>query len=304
LIVTDRIGAVTIAPNVGPLHGHRLLFDPVSAGASTELVIGDRTLLALSDGFLILESVQDFIGSPAEPTGAYDALKPIHGEVRLPLGCFVLPGEVNVLVDAGFGPVDAEGLGIMVGGNLLRQMAARGLAPDDIGILALSHLHLDHVGWLATAEGEPVFPNAQVHVGRADWDYFVEGDEANLPLAPHIRAALVTLAEDDRVTLLDDDRQIAPGVTRLAAPGHTPGHSLFAIHDRGERAVLFGDAMYCPQQLTNSDWAATSDVDPALARRTREAYLRDLEAHGGAGVGCHFPQLKAGRIISGAWREQ
>jgi glyoxylase-like metal-dependent hydrolase (beta-lactamase superfamily II) len=288
----------------GPLADHALLADPVSAGASRTITIGERTLLALSDGFLSLEQARDFIGSPSHPTGVYDALRAIQGDVRLPLGCFVLPGAPTVLIDAGFGPVDAQGLGIMIGGNLLSQLARHGLQPADIEVLALSHLHLDHVGWLATSEGEPVFQNATVYFGGPDWDYFVESEEASLPLAPHIRAGLLALAEQDRVKLLDGDRQIAPGVTRLAAPGHTPGHSLYAIHDHGERALLLGDAMYCPQQLTNADWAATSDVDAHLARRTRERYMRDLEAHGGAAVGCHFPELRAGRVLSGAWQQQ
>ncbi len=61
------------------------------------------------------------------------------------------------------------------------------------------------------------------------------------------------------------------------------------------RMLLLGDAVYCPQQLSHSDWQAASDVDPALARRTRETFLRDLELHGGEAVGSHFPGLIAGR---------
>ena len=94
-------------------------------------------------------------------------------------------------------------------------------------MLALSHLHPDHVGWLADVEARPTFPNATVCFGAGDWEFFVEGDGGRMGLEPHMRACLLALAERDRVTLLDDDRQIAPGVTRLAAPGHTPGHSLY-----------------------------------------------------------------------------
>ena len=64
------------------------------------------------------------------------------------------------------------------------------------------------------------------------------------------------------------------------------------IHDHGERVLVLGDAMYCPQQLTELEWGAVSDVDPALARKTRERYERDLELHGGGAVGCHFPELR------------
>jgi len=288
-------------PNI--LSGYHLANDPVSTAARRRLTVGSRDVLALSDGFFTLEGAHEFLGSPTHPTAGYEQLHKIHGEVRMPLGCFLVPGEVTTLIDLGMGPVDSGGAGVLVGGNLLRQLRSVGYAPADIDLIALSHLHPDHVGWLATASGEPVFPHATVVFGRADWTYFVEESHPGLALAENIRAGLLTLASQGRVNLLDDDRQIVSGITRLAAPGHTPGHSLYAIHDGGERALLFGDAMYCPQQLTSLDWAAASDVDPVLARRTREFYLRDLDAHGGIGLGCHFPALQAGRVLGGQWRE-
>jgi glyoxylase-like metal-dependent hydrolase (beta-lactamase superfamily II) len=244
------------------------------------------------------------LGTPQHPTAGYDELRRAAGggEVRLPIGCFLVPGSSTVLVDAGVGPVDYNGMGLIIGGNLLPQLAALGIAPHQVDVLALSHLHPDHAGWVAGADGEPTFPNAQVCFGAGDWEFFVDGDGGVMGLAPHLRACLLALAERGRITLLDDDRQIAPGVTRLAAPGHTPGHSLFAIHDRGERALLLGDAVYCPQQMSNSDWLALSDVDAALAARTRELYLRDLETHGGVGLGCHFPGLRQARMIGGVAR--
>jgi glyoxylase-like metal-dependent hydrolase (beta-lactamase superfamily II) len=139
-----------------------------------------------------------------------------------------------------------------------------------------------------------------VYLGQGDWDYFVAG-EPEMPLDAPVHAALLELADRGRLVLLDDDRQVAPGVTRLAAPGHTPGHSVFAVHDHGERALLLGDSIYCPLQLTETDWAISIDVDAVAAKRTRERYLRELEAHGDLGVGCHFPELRAGRVLGGEW---
>lgn len=288
----------------GPLVGHRHLADTMSVAARRELRVGDRTVIAVSDGYLNLEGRlgRTLVGTPAEPTAAYEVLRAQMGEVRLPIGCFLIPGEPLVLIDAGVGPFDYRDLGLITGGNLLRALAAEGVAPADIGVLALSHLHPDHAGWLADVEARPTFVNAQVVFGSGDWDYFVEGDGGRMGFAPHLREAIVALAEQGRVTLLDDDRQIAPGVTRLAAPGHTPGHSLFAIHHDGERALLLGDAVYCPQQMTRPDWLALSDVDPLLAGRTRERYMRDLEVHGGVGLGCHFPELREARILGGTPR--
>jgi glyoxylase-like metal-dependent hydrolase (beta-lactamase superfamily II) len=270
-----------------------------AAEAEVEIKVGRYSLLAISDGFF--EVGADFLGTPEHPTGGHDALKDEHDEVAVPLGCFLMPGEAPTLIDLGLGPHQREGWEIALsGGRLPARLAAAGYAPEDIRTIALSHLHLDHTGWLCDREGEPTFANADVYVATADWDYFMDG-EPNMPLDPAVRRALVTLVELDRVILLDDDRQIVPGLTRLAAPGHTPGHSLFVVHDGSERALLLGDAMACPAQMTATDWSLASDVDRRVAQATRERFIAEMDANGGVAVGCHFPELRAGRILAGDW---
>jgi glyoxylase-like metal-dependent hydrolase (beta-lactamase superfamily II) len=285
------------APDRGVLHGTEFASDPVSTEAVNEIPVGDRTLFGVSDGFLIM--TERFLGTAEHPTAAYDALSQVYGKPRLPLGCFFLPGEQNVLIDTGLGPVKLEGRATLVGGNLLPALARMGVRPEDIDILALSHLHGDHSGTIGRLQGgEPVFPNARTFVGAGDWEYFVEREAAPVPIAEHTAAALRELEGRGQVTVLDADTDIAPGVRRLSAPGHTPGHSIYVIHDHGERVMILGDAMYCPQQLSELEWGAVSDVDPALARKTRERYERDLELHGGGAVGCHFPELKVARALT------
>jgi glyoxylase-like metal-dependent hydrolase (beta-lactamase superfamily II) len=269
--------------------------------AVTRMEVGRRTIVAISDGFI--DMLPTLIGTTESPTAGHDAMKGEDGSVFLPVGCFLIPGEPNVLVDLGLGPADRSDWEIdLVGGRLLGELSRLGLEPGDIGVVALSHLHVDHAGWLGGLDGEPVFPNADVHLGRGDWDHFVDGDP-EMPLDAPVRDALLTTAERGRLVLLDDDRQIAPGVTRLAAPGHTPGHSVFAVHDGADRALLLGDSIYCPLQMTQTDWDVSVDVDVKLARATRERYLRALEDDGGIGVGCHFPELRAGRILASGWVE-
>jgi glyoxylase-like metal-dependent hydrolase (beta-lactamase superfamily II) len=269
--------------------------------AEVTIEVGRYSLIAISDGFF--EAGADFLGTPEHPTAGHDALADDSGEAAVPLGCFLIPGERPTLIDLGLGPHQRDGWDIaLAGGRLPSRLAAAGFAPEDIAQIALSHLHLDHTGWICDREGEPTFPGATVYVAAADWTYFMDG-EPNMPLDPPVREALLALAERDQVVLLEDDRQIVPGLTRLAAPGHTPGHSLFVVHDGSERALLFGDAIACPAQMTGTDWALASDVDPSLARATRERFVGEMETNGGLGVGCHFPELRAGRILAGDWTE-
>lgn len=281
-----------------PLAGHRLAHDPVSTAASAVFTVGRHTMFAVSDGFLLMRTT--LVGTADDPTAAHRALADVYGEVRLPIGCFLVPGDPNVLIDTGFGPHDMAGNGRLVGGNLLPALARLGITPHDVGIVALSHLHGDHAGTIGDPRtGRPVFAHARTIIGAADWDYFVVRRLGVVPLPEYTRSALSELERRGLVELVDGDVDVTPAVRRIAAPGHTPGHSLYALHDGDARIVLLGDAMHCPQQLSELEWSVTFDVDPSLARRTRERLVRDLEVHGGDPLGCHFPELRFGRVLGG-----
>jgi glyoxylase-like metal-dependent hydrolase (beta-lactamase superfamily II) len=255
--------------------------------------VGDRTVLGVSDGSFTMR--EGFMNVP----GFQHQFEDADGVAALPIASFVVPGDQTVLLDTGVGPVQ---LGTLSGGALPGELEAIGVPADDIDIVAISHLHLDHDGWLANEDAEPIFANATVYVGRGDYEWFVMADEEVPPrfrMASHLRTALVDLFAAGRVVLVDDTTEIAPGIVALATPGHTPGHLMFSVRDGGEQLLVLGDAMYCPAQLTDADLTAMHDVDPVLARRSRELIQRELEAHGSSAVGCHFPGLEAARVLDG-----
>jgi glyoxylase-like metal-dependent hydrolase (beta-lactamase superfamily II) len=259
----------------------------------TQFRVGDRRILGVADG--VFTMADDFMSVPGYQHRFDDAT----GRANLPVGSFVVEGERTVLIDAGIGPFAIEGL---AGGNLLDELAAIGVRPDDIDVVAVSHLHLDHDGWIATRDAGLTFSNATVYLGRGDYDRFVVGDpDDGFRMARHKKEALASLFDAGRVELVDDATEIVPGVVALPTPGHTPGHLAFAIRDRGERLLILGDSMYCPAQLTEMDLTAMHDVDPVLARRSRELLARELESHAERteAVGCHFPGLRAARVVGG-----
>jgi len=273
---------------------HRRLADvAVTSQWRTAFRVGDRRVLGVADGVFTMSD--DFMSVPGYQHRFDDAT----GRANLPVGSFVVEGEQTVLVDAGIGPFAIEGL---VGGNLLDELAAVGVRPADVDVVAVSHLHLDHDGWIATRDAGVTFPNATVHIGRGDYERFVIGDPGDeFRVARHKKEALVALFDAGRVELVDDVTEIVPGVVAMPTPGHTPGHLAFAIRDRAERLLILGDSMYCPAQLTDMDLTAMHDVDPVLARRSRELLARELESHETRteAIGCHFPGLRAARILRG-----
>ena len=262
------------------------------------LTVGDIEVTALSDGEFI--TGPRFFGPEATFAG-HEAMLNDDGKLHLPIGCFLLRGGPlggrTVLVDAGVGAVSNS---YLVGGELPAQLRAAGVAREEIDTVVCSHLHLDHCGWLVDGEGRPMFPSATVWAGAADWRRFVD-EEADMML-DHVRAGLRDLAEAGKVELVDADRVVAPGVSTLAAPGHTPGHVAIVVADGPARALLLGDAITCPLQLDETDWAAMSDVDAELAGATRRRLWDELEAPDTLGAGAHFPGLQFGRVLAGEGR--
>jgi glyoxylase-like metal-dependent hydrolase (beta-lactamase superfamily II) len=218
----------------------------------------------------------------------------LDGDGRLvaPVGAFVVrTSDRVVLLDAGVGDVHDE---MFDGGALLGSLRELGVAPSDVDTVVVSHLHSDHMGWLEH-DGAPTFTNATVHVGAGDWEHFVVQAAGGRRRAARLRAI------EERVSLVDADSvTLAPGLTTRLTPGHTPGHLSTVVSSGDERVIVLGDALHCPAQLTETEWEFVYDVDPALARATRRALVREAEQPGTHLLPCHFPGLQSARLVPAA----
>lgn len=243
--------------------------------------IGDVELVPLNDGWCRL-APEFYVGLDWSTHG--DLLN-ADGQIEIPIGCFLLrTGDRLVLIDAGMGP---HSMKWGAGGALPAALRAEGVDMADIDTVVCTHLHIDHIGWL------PSLPNATVRFGRGDLDHFADDEDV---------AEIIASAEG-RVELIDgDDVALAPGLTARHTPGHTPGHYGLVVSSNNERAVLLGDAVECPLQLSEPDFYALSDVDPALSARTREALWRELEGTDVLMGAAHFPGLEFGRVLRGEGR--
>jgi glyoxylase-like metal-dependent hydrolase (beta-lactamase superfamily II) len=254
--------------------------------------IGDLELLPIDDGEIRLP--QEFyvgLDLAAHP----DMLGP-DGKVPIPVGCYLLrTRDRTLLLDAGMGPDETEW---GRGGGLPAGLAAAGVSVAEIDTVICTHLHVDHVGWVVQ-DGRPYFPNATVRYGAEDWDTFVGGAAED----SRTRRAFEVLSAAGRLEPIDGDLvPLAPGVTARHTPGHTLGHYCLVLSSGGERALLLGDAVECPLQLAEPDFYAMSDMDPALARRTREAVWAEVEGSATLVGGAHFPGLQFGRVLAGSGR--
>ncbi len=235
-------------------------------------------------------------GADPQDWAPYREFLAAEDELVMPVGSFLVRNPRHdrvVLVDLGMGPNPPLPC---LGGRLLEQLAAAGVAAADVTDVVFTHLHFDHIGW-SSVEGERVFPNATYRCHERDWEYFTG-------IAPEDRVSEKLASIALRIDTWSADGSLLPGVDVIHAPGHTPGSSLVVLNSGTERALLLGDVVHCPVELLESDWQGLSDVDPVLARRTREALVRELETDGPPAAGGHFEGLRFGRLLAAEGRRR
>jgi glyoxylase-like metal-dependent hydrolase (beta-lactamase superfamily II) len=118
-----------------------------------------------------------------------------------------------------------------------------GASPDDVAVVALSHLHNDHSGGLRYFAGR-----VPVHCQRREVEYGLSGHPA-----PE-EHGIFRVDFDDPVIdwrLADGEVDIAPGVTAVPTYGHTPGHQSFVVTLSGRAAATHG----CPGYVLAFDAA-------------------------------------------------
>jgi glyoxylase-like metal-dependent hydrolase (beta-lactamase superfamily II) len=255
---------------------------------------------AIMDGQLDVPAELMFPTTTAQDWEPHRNVLTEDGLLPLPMGGFLVEtGDRTVLVDAGFGePTPLAGFG-----RLLHNLRANGVEPADVTDVVFTHLHFDHIGWATDAQGEVVFPNATYRCHGADLEFIFSPDLPEIqtgkfmgaPISPPDRLAPIR----DRIAPFAGDETIAPGIDVRSAPGHTPGSAVIVLSSGTERCLLLGDVVHCPVELVDLEWQALGDVDPALARRTREVWMREVEGGEPAFAAAHFPGMQFGRLLRG-----
>ena len=267
---------------------------------SESIQLGSFRITRLSDGLMSLGVEQIVANAPVDVAKAAMAIG--GAEISLTsrvTALLIQTGEKNILVDTAWGRWDFAERG-PEGEPITAHLAKLGLGRDDIDIVVLSHFHPDHIGGNCVEEAgviKPRYGNARYRAQRADWDFYTHDDRLNDPAyGPFLRNSLLPLAEHGVLDLFDRGNRIAPGVTALPTPGHSPGHCVIVLSSGQETAMYLGDVAHHPVHLEHPEWHGGFDVDARTALESRR-WLYDRIAWTQSWIiGCHFMAPGVGKL--------
>lgn len=200
-----------------------------------------------------------------------------NGPLAMALGCYLVQTNdgKNILIDTGL-PADYTPPGAPPAGqttNVIEQIGALGLRPEQVNLLVTSHLDIDHVGCHAA------FAGAEIVVQREEY----EAGRSGPPRFPDARPYWDRPAL--RYRLVDGDTGLVPGLDLIATPGHSPGHQSILVRLPQTGPVLLTVDAVPMQRLFTPDrapWPGDDNPDQmrastqkliALAERERAALV-------------------------------
>ncbi len=258
--------------------------------------LGDFEVTTLLDGAVQLDGPHPIFGEnqPAEEVVAFAQANFLPGD-RMEISftpILVNTGDHLVLFDSGNAAGRRPGAG-----NLVAAIEAAGYTTDQIDTVIITHMHGDHIGGLMS-EGVPAFANAAYAAGQVEYDFWSHDDRLSGELedrAQLVRSNVVPLAEKTR--FVGDNAEVVPGITGIAAFGHTPGHMAYHIESNGQRLMLWADASnHYLLSVQQPEWHVRFDMDKEAAVATRKRLFDMAHAERIPVTGYHMPFPAVGFI--------
>jgi glyoxylase-like metal-dependent hydrolase (beta-lactamase superfamily II) len=204
--------------------------------------------------------------------------------VEYATNCLLIEGQGRrILVETGNGDKwsdrDRSIYAIEEGSGIARRLRERGVAPDTIDTVVLTHLHFDHIGgatWRDEAGGlHATFARARHVVQRAELRDARSPHERNR--ASYLGENIDPLVEAGLFETVEGEHEIAPAVCVTPTPGHTEGHQSVLVQGGGQVGFFCGDVIPTSLHL-RLPYIMAYDLMPVVTLETKRRLLERMIA--------------------------
>jgi glyoxylase-like metal-dependent hydrolase (beta-lactamase superfamily II) len=260
--------------------------------------VGSQEAWVLHDAFRWFEPLQQFaVGVPDAEIAALFGPYFLNTQ-RIQLGMSPMLfrwGTELVLTDTGIGSVGGEPIGL-----LNKRLRALGIQPDEISVILLTHLHIDHVGGsLDRANKKSQFSRARIFIPQEEIEFWraPNPDISELRDVPPELIDLTIHCAQDALEILAKqiepfapETELLPGVHSIPLPGHTPGQSGYLFQSQKSRFMVIGDAMHDPVlHVQRPEWTSMGDARRPQTVHTRRELLARVADEKLRFQSFHFP---------------
>lgn len=261
--------------------------------------LGAYEITALSDGTVPQDLHSLLKGTNNEEVDRLLKSVQLTNPVEASINAFLIDtGSKLILVDTGAGSFFGAGYG----GKVLQSLHSAGYQANQITDILITHVHTDHSGGLVK-DGQMVFPNAIIYVGKPDLDFFLDAKNQNgvngydKAYFQQATASLLPYQKLGHISPISGQKTLFTGVQAIPTPGHTPGHYFYKVESQGKSITFIGDSIHVESvQLPKPEITITYDVDQAGAAKQRAIQFSGLAKNHSLIAAPHLPYPGIGYI--------
>lgn len=155
--------------------------------------------------------------------------------------------DKHYLIDTGIGKdklteKQKRNFGVQEESRIYENLEKLDLTREDIDVVLMTHMHFDHASGLThEEEGEFVstYPRAAIYMTETEWDEVRH---------PNIRSKSTYWKQNweaiqDQVNTFENTLEVVPGITMIHTGGHSNGHAVIKLEQKGETILHMADIM-------------------------------------------------------------
>jgi glyoxylase-like metal-dependent hydrolase (beta-lactamase superfamily II) len=263
--------------------------------------IGAFECVPLSDGSFYLDGGAMF---GVVPKIFWNKTNPADEKNRIHLGLHPLlikHPERRILIDTGIGEkFNAKFQSIYCidkSETIEGCLKLNGMKPEEIDMVIITHLHFDHGGGNTKHDTQgnviPKFPNATYIIQEAEWQVALTPNERSK--ASYLKENYVPLEEYGLLRLIKGTQEIFPGIKCILTGGHTEGHQIVTIEDKGDGAIYWADLMPTTSHV-RIPYIMGYDLFPLDVIKNKQEFIKMSIERGWTSFFEHDPQYTHGKI--------